>query len=56
MSGVVLSWSGGKDSALALWAPLLIGLFGIGMGLALPYATAPRLALSALPPSAGLGN
>lgn len=30
--------------------PLLGGLFVIGAGLALPYATAPRLALSALPP------
>src|SRR4051794_11634915 len=29
--------------------PLLGGLFVIGAGLALPYATAPRLALSALP-------
>jgi MFS family permease len=29
--------------------PLLGGLFAIGVGLALPYATAPRLALSALP-------
>jgi hypothetical protein len=29
--------------------PLLLALFGIGAGLALPYATAPRLALSGLP-------
>jgi Na+/melibiose symporter-like transporter len=32
-----------------MWVPLLIALFGIGAGLALPYATAPRLALSTLP-------
>jgi MFS family permease len=36
--------------------PLSIGLFGLGAGLALPYATAPRLALAALPPGqAGQG-
>ena len=29
--------------------PLFFALFGIGVGLALPYATAPRLALSTLP-------
>lgn len=39
------------------WAILLIGLFAIGMGLALPYATAPRLALATLPPeAAGSGS
>ncbi len=32
-----------------MWVPLMIALFGIGAGLALPYATAPRLALSTLP-------
>jgi MFS family permease len=43
--------------ALRMWGPLVVGLFGIGAGLALPYATAPRLALSALPPSvAGAGS
>jgi MFS family permease len=37
--------------------PLAVGLFGIGLGLALPYATAPRLALSTLPPAqAGAGS
>ena len=39
------------------WVPLVAGLFAIGAGLALPYATAPRLALSALPRSgAGAGS
>jgi len=39
------------------WATLLIGLFAIGTGLALPYATAPRLALATLPPdAAGSGS
>jgi MFS family permease len=39
------------------WAPLLLGLFAIGTGLALPYATAPRLALATLPAgSAGAGS
>lgn len=33
---------------LKLWALLLLGLFAIGVGLALPYATAPRLALATL--------
>jgi MFS family permease len=33
---------------LKLWMPLLLGLFAIGVGLALPYATAPRLALATL--------
>jgi hypothetical protein len=43
--------------ALRMWGPLVVGLFGIGAGLALPYATAPRLALSSLPPSsAGAGS
>src|SRR5206468_11800176 len=37
-------------SSGTIWAWLLIGLFGIGVGLAVPYATAPRLALAALPP------
>ena len=36
---------------------LAIGLFVMGAGLAIPYALAPRLALSALPPSqAGQGS
>jgi MFS family permease len=40
-----------------LWTPLLIALFGLGAGLALPYATAPRLALAALPADrAGAGS
>jgi MFS family permease len=34
---------------LKLWVLLLLGLFAIGVGLALPYATAPRLALATLP-------
>jgi MFS family permease len=34
---------------LKSWAVLLLGLLGIGAGLALPYATAPRLALASLP-------
>ncbi len=39
------------------WAALLTGLFAIGIGLALPYATAPRLALATLPPdAAGSGS
>jgi len=39
------------------WVPLLVALFAVGTGLALPYATAPRLALSALPASsAGAGS
>jgi MFS family permease len=43
--------------ALRMWGPLVVGLFGIGAGLALPYATAPRLALSSLSPSgAGAGS
>ncbi|WP_027172409.1 MFS transporter [Methylobacterium sp. 10] len=43
-----------EDEALV---PLAIGLLLIGAGLALPYATAPRLALAALPPqSAGLSS
>jgi MFS family permease len=40
-----------------MWVPLLLGLFAIGLGLALPYATAPRLALSTLPATrAGVGS
>jgi MFS family permease len=43
--------------ALRMWGLLVVGLFGIGAGLALPYATAPRLALTSLPPSsAGAGS
>jgi predicted MFS family arabinose efflux permease len=43
-------------SAGSIGALLLIGLFGIGIGLAVPYATAPRLALAALRPErAGAG-
>jgi MFS family permease len=39
------------------WVILLIGLFAIGIGLALPYATAPRLALATLAPeAAGSGS
>jgi MFS family permease len=39
------------------WATLPIGLFTIGIGLALPYATAPRLALATLPAdAAGAGS
>jgi MFS family permease len=44
-------------SGTHLWIPLLVALFVIGLGLALPYATAPRLALSALPAArAGAGS
>ena len=39
-------------TASRMWVPLAAGLFAIGAGLALPYATAPRLALSTLPRSA----
>src|SRR5262249_3767979 len=47
----------GVTAVAAMWAPLVLGLFGIGAGLALPYATAPRLALAALPPArAGAGS
>ncbi len=43
--------------AADMWIALLIGLFAIGAGLALPYATAPRLALAALPAQqAGAGS
>jgi MFS family permease len=53
LAGVALAFV----SATHLWIPLLAALFVIGLGLALPYATAPRLALSALPPaSAGAGS
>ena len=52
-AGVVIAVA----ASAAMWAPLVTGLFGIGAGLALPYATAPRLALSALPPArAGAGS
>jgi MFS transporter, DHA2 family, methylenomycin A resistance protein len=44
-------------AAARMLIPLVVGLFGIGVGLALPYATAPRLALSILPPAqAGAGS
>ena len=44
---------------LLLWASLAqaqpamryVGLFAIGAGIALPYASAPRIALAALPPT-----
>src|SRR5262249_20142552 len=40
-----------------MWPLLLLALFGIGVGLALPYATAPRLALATLPSDrAGVGS
>ena len=40
-----------------IWVPLVLGLFAIGVGLALPYATAPRLALSTLSATrAGAGS
>jgi MFS family permease len=40
-----------------MWVLLMVGLFVLGAGLALPYATAPRLALSALPAArAGAGS
>lgn len=40
-----------------IWVALVIALFGIGAGLALPYATAPRLALATLPSDrAGAGS
>jgi hypothetical protein len=44
-------------AVLKLWIPLIIGLFAIGIGLAVPYATAPKLALATLPGSqAGAGS
>jgi fucose permease len=44
-------------AVLKLWIPLTIGLFAIGVGLAVPYATAPKLALATLPGShAGAGS
>jgi MFS family permease len=40
-----------------MWLPLVVGLFGFGAGVALPYATAPTLALRTLPPGrAGTGS
>jgi MFS family permease len=36
-------------ASFQMWMPLVGGLFALGTGLALPYATAPRLALSTLP-------
>jgi fucose permease len=36
-------------ASLRTWVPLMVALFAAGAGLALPYATAPRLALSTLP-------
>ena len=43
--------------ALRIWVPLVAGLLAIGAGLALPYATAPRLALATLAASgAGAGS
>jgi MFS family permease len=44
-AGVVIAIA----AAARMWAPLVVGLFAIGVGLALPYATAPRLALATLP-------
>ena len=44
-------------ASFPVWALLLLALFAIGAGLALPYATAPRLALAALPAAqAGAGS
>ena len=59
--GTLLMALGGLAIAGAVvsqnWAILLIALFVIGTGLALPYATAPRLALATLPPeAAGSGS
>jgi MFS family permease len=52
-AGNLLTAAAGAAIAVAatvpMWVPLAIGLFAFGAGLALPYATAPRLALSALP-------
>jgi hypothetical protein len=43
-------------ASLRTLVPLMVALFAAGIGLALPYATAPRLALSALPSNrAGAG-
>jgi len=53
VAGVVIA----VTAVAVMWVPLVLGLFGIGAGLALPYATAPRLALAALPPArAGAGS
>ena len=53
LAGVVIA----IGAAERMWAPLVVGLFAIGAGLALPYAAAPRLALATLPPiRAGAGS
>ncbi|WP_232629475.1 MFS transporter [Methylobacterium sp. Leaf118] len=57
-AGLVLVAAAELGLALAgtAWAALCAGLCVAGAGLALPYATAPRLALAALPPAlAGQG-
>jgi MFS family permease len=52
-AGVVIAIA----AQLVMWLPLIAGLLVIGAGLALPYATAPRLALASLPPDrAGAGS
>ena len=60
-SGMLLLAVGSVVIAIATavrhWAPLVVGLFAVGAGLALPYASAPRLALATLPPArAGAGS
>jgi MFS family permease len=60
-SGMLLIAVGSVVIAIAtagrIWAPLIVGLFAVGAGLALPYASAPRLALATLPPArAGAGS
>jgi MFS family permease len=53
IAGIVIA----AAATLQLWIPLIIGLFAIGVGLAVPYATASKLALAALPGShAGAGS
>jgi MFS family permease len=53
-AGCALAWTARAETEFAL---LLAGLFVIGIGIALPYASAPHIALAALPPAqAGKGS
>ncbi|MGC1411220.1 MAG: MFS transporter [Acetobacteraceae bacterium] len=59
--GMLLIIAGSVIIAIAtvgrIWVPLIVGLFAVGAGLALPYASAPRLALATLPAArAGAGS
>jgi MFS family permease len=44
--GCAIAWASGSGAG---FATLMLGLFVIGAGIALPYASAPRIALAALP-------